>query len=149
MGLLNVDVDPIVTKQNIVPVQSGHERWLNIIANSEVIFFLPGGYGTQEELFSVLSSRQLQLITSRNPKRTLFFASCSYMIIERSLLFEAIIILNVAGYYDALLLMIERAVEDGFIGDYDAVDRLAVFVDDDAARKAAKNSNKDPDWGEG
>ena len=63
--------------------------------------------------------------------------------------FKAIIILNVAGYYDNLLAMIKRAVEDGFIGDYDAFYRLAVFVDEGAARRASEAPDKDVDWGKG
>ena len=40
-------------------------------------------------------------------------------------------------------------MEDGFIGEHDAFERLAVFVDESAAKQAAKNSGKDPDWGKG
>ena len=46
--------------------------------------------------------------------------------------------------------MLERAVEDGLVGDYDAFNRVAVFIDEDAARTAADgNPDKDIDWGKG
>ena len=56
---------------------------------------LPGGYGTYEELFEVLSFKQLGFHD------------------------KPVVLLNALGYWDPLLAMIERSFELGFIqGEY-------------------------------
>jgi uncharacterized protein (TIGR00730 family) len=58
---------------------------------SDAFLTLPGGFGTWEEFFEILTWSQLGI--QRKP--------CA--------------VLNVSGYYDALLAMAERAVADGFV----------------------------------
>ena len=58
---------------------------------ADAFITLPGGIGTFEEFFEVLTLRQL----GRHDK--------------------PIVLLNTAGYYDALAAMLDRAVEGGFM----------------------------------
>lgn len=60
---------------------------------------LPGGYGTIEELMEVLTLKQLNYHN------------------------DPIIIVNLSGYYDALLAQFKRCVRDGFTSP----DFLALF----------------------
>jgi hypothetical protein len=75
----------------LIEVTTMHERKLKMHELSDGILALPGGWGTMEELFEMMTWAQLGL----HPK--------------------PIGILNVAGFYDPLLLMIERMLQEGFI----------------------------------
>lgn len=70
-----------------------HERKAMMSDLSDAFVALPGGLGTFEELFEVLTWAQLGL--HRKP----------------------IGLLNVAGYFDPLVAMIERSITDGFCRD--------------------------------
>jgi uncharacterized protein (TIGR00730 family) len=72
-------------------VRSMHERKSVMAELSDAFLALPGGYGTWEELFEVLTWSQLG--------------------IQR----KACAILNVEGYYDPLLEMADKALSDGFL----------------------------------
>lgn len=72
-------------------VQTMHERKALMSDLSDAFIALPGGLGTFEELFEVATWSQLGL--QRKP--------CG--------------LVNVAGYYDGLLLQADRAVQDGFL----------------------------------
>jgi uncharacterized protein (TIGR00730 family) len=72
-------------------VGSMHERKFLMADLSDAFVALPGGFGTWEEYFEVLTWSQLG--------------------IQR----KACGLLNVDGYYDSLLAMVERATSDGFI----------------------------------
>jgi len=72
-------------------VGSMHERKFLMAELSDAFMALPGGYGTWEELFEMLTWSQLG--------------------IHR----KACAILNVNGYYDALLTMADKAVDEGFL----------------------------------
>ena len=97
-------------------VKSMHERKAVMAELSDAFLALPGGYGTWEELFEVLTWSQLG--------------------IQR----KACAILNVDGYYDPLLAMADKALSDGFLrgvhrnlllADVDPerlLDRLSDFV---------------------
>lgn len=80
---------PGLTELHIV--DSMHNRKATMIALSDAFIALPGGMGTLDELFETLTLSQL----GYQPK--------------------PIGILNVAGYYDPLLVMIEHAIEHGFV----------------------------------
>jgi uncharacterized protein (TIGR00730 family) len=77
---------------DLVVVQSMHERKARMAEASDAFIALPGGYGTFEEFCEVLTWSQLGL--HRKP--------CG--------------VLNVEGYYDPLLALFERAVQDRFLG---------------------------------
>lgn len=74
-------------------VGSMHERKLLMADLSDAFLTLPGGFGTWEEFFEILTWSQLGI--SRKP--------CA--------------LLNVNGYYDPLLTMADRAVTAGFVRD--------------------------------
>jgi len=72
-------------------VKTMHERKLLMVAESQAFIALPGGYGTLDELFEVLTWAQLRL--HQGP----------------------IGLLNVDGFFDSLLLFLDRLVADGFL----------------------------------
>lgn len=72
-------------------VESMHERKQLMSELSDAFVALPGGFGTFEEFFEIVTWVQLRLID----------APC--------------IIANVDGYYDALVALIDGAVANGFI----------------------------------
>ncbi len=74
-------------------VDSMHQRKQRLAEQADVFVALPGGYGTFEELFEILTWSQIGL--HRKP----------------------VGLLNTAGYYDPLLSMIEHALHEGFIYD--------------------------------
>ncbi|MQL85461.1 hypothetical protein Taro_017999 [Colocasia esculenta] len=68
-----------------------HQRKAEMSQHSDAFIALPGGYGTLEELLEVISWAQLGI--HRKP----------------------VGLLNVDGYYDSLLALIDSAVDEGFI----------------------------------
>jgi uncharacterized protein (TIGR00730 family) len=74
-------------------VSSMHERKSIMADLSDAFLCLPGGYGTWDEFFEVLTWSQLG--------------------IQR----KACGVLNVNGYYDPLLAMADKAVAEGFLRD--------------------------------
>ena len=72
-------------------VHSMHERKTLMADLADAFIALPGGYGTLEEFFEAVTWTQLGIHSK----------PCG--------------LLNVAGYYDTLLALLERAVADGFI----------------------------------
>jgi uncharacterized protein (TIGR00730 family) len=68
-----------------------HERKHQMAALADAFIALPGGYGTLDELCEVLGWAQLGIHA------------------------KPIVLLNVAGYYDRLLAMLDHAVQDGFL----------------------------------
>jgi uncharacterized protein (TIGR00730 family) len=88
-------------------VSSMHERKSVMADLSDAFVALPGGYGTWEELFEVLSWSQLG--------------------IQR----KACGLLNVNGYYDPLLELAGKAVSQGFLRE---VHRDLLLSDDDPER---------------
>lgn len=76
---------------NLHVVSSMHERKAKMAELSDAFIALPGGLGTLEELFEVLTWGQLGLHDK----------PCG--------------LLNVAGYYDHLLAFVDHAVGEGFL----------------------------------
>jgi uncharacterized protein (TIGR00730 family) len=92
-------------------VGSMHERKALMATLSDAFIALPGGFGTFEELCEVVTWTQLGL--HRKP--------CG--------------LLNVAGYYDGLIALFDRAVADGFIR---SENRRIVLADSDPAGLIAR-----------
>lgn len=68
-----------------------HTRKEQMAAMAHAAVTLPGGCGTLEELLEIVTWRQLGLFSGR------------------------IVIVNTAGYYDPLLAMLKRCVDEGFM----------------------------------
>ena len=75
----------------LVEVENMHERKKLMADLSDAVIALPGGCGTLEELLEIITWKQLGLYL--NP----------------------LVILNIKGYFDSLLAMLQRAVEENFM----------------------------------
>jgi uncharacterized protein (TIGR00730 family) len=90
----------------LVLVDGLHARKARMTAESDAFVALPGGFGTLDELFEALTWSQLGLHT------------------------RPLGLLNVAGFYDSLVTILERQVNDGFVTPADRA-RLVVESDPD------------------
>ncbi|KAJ4755563.1 Cytokinin riboside 5'-monophosphate phosphoribohydrolase [Rhynchospora pubera] len=79
------------TVGEIKKVADMHERKAEMAKNSDAFIALPGGYGTMEELLEIIAWLQLGIHN------------------------KPVGLLNVDGYYDSLLSLFDKAVEEGFI----------------------------------
>jgi len=95
-------------------VASMHERKALMADLADAFVALPGGYGTWDEFCEVLTWSQLGLHR------------------------KACALLNVDGYYDCLLTMANRAVEEGFLRD---VHRGLLLSDTDPASLLDRMNN--------
>lgn len=77
----------------LIIVDTMHERKLKMYERSDAVLVLPGGWGTMEEMFEVLTWGQLGMHT------------------------KPIGLLNVNGYYDPLKAMNSTMVQEGFLGE--------------------------------
>ena len=103
-------------------VRSMHERKALMADLADAFVAAPGGFGTFEELCEAVTWTQLGLHQKR----------CG--------------LLNVAGFYDPLLELIDRAVQDGFIRD---ASRQILVSESDPVRLLARLTPADsgePSW---
>jgi uncharacterized protein (TIGR00730 family) len=98
-------------------VDSMHARKAMMADLSDAFLTLPGGFGTWEEFFEILTWTQLGI--QRKP--------CA--------------LLNVNGYYDPLLQMADRAVAEGFVRD---TDRALLLAESDPARLLERLTRPSP-----
>lgn len=75
----------------LVVVGSMHERKMKMDQLADGVIALPGGYGTLEELFEMITWAQLGL--HKKP----------------------VGILNINGFFDPLMMQVEKMVQDGFL----------------------------------
>lgn len=75
----------------LIETETMHERKQLMAEMSDGVIALPGGCGTMEELLEIITWKQLGL----------------YL--------KPIIILNVQGFYDPLLEMLQRAIDGNFM----------------------------------
>lgn len=78
------------------------ERKVSMVDQSDAICILPGGFGTMDELFEVLTLRQLNLIKA------------------------PIIVVNIDGFYNTLEQFIYEMIGEGFVKPYQL--KLLSFV---------------------
>ncbi|MEI8084796.1 MAG: TIGR00730 family Rossman fold protein [Paludibacter sp.] len=74
-------------------VETMHERKEKMAMMADAVVALPGGCGTLEELLEVITWKRLGIFT------------------------KPIVIVNIEGYYDALISMLDRAVDERFMRD--------------------------------
>lgn len=91
-------------------VASMHERKQMMADRADAFVILPGGFGTLDEFFEILTWRQLGLHD------------------------KPVLLVNTNGYWDALLAMIDRLMSDGFAreehrGCFSAVGRVEDLTD--------------------
>ncbi|MEX1228844.1 MAG: TIGR00730 family Rossman fold protein [Planctomycetaceae bacterium] len=96
--VIGVIPDALATKELIHPsvadmrvVRTMHDRKALMAELADAFIALPGGYGTFEELFEAITWNQLGLHR------------------------KTIGLLNITGYFDPLIRMIDHAVQEGFI----------------------------------
>lgn len=77
----------------LILVDTMHERKEKMAMMADAVVALPGGCGTLEELLEVITWKRLGLFT------------------------KPIIIVNLDGYFDALITMLDRAVDEHFMRD--------------------------------
>jgi len=77
----------------LIVVETMHERKALMAEMADAVVALPGGCGTLEELLEAITWKQLGIMSS------------------------PIVILNTNGYYDPLIEMLHRAVEENFMRD--------------------------------
>ncbi|MFB2531173.1 TIGR00730 family Rossman fold protein [Paracoccus sp. p4-l81] len=100
----------------LVVTETMHERKKVMFKNADAVVVLPGGAGSLDELFEVLTWRQLRLHD------------------------KPVFLLNVAGYWNPLIALIDHTIAQGFAGadlrDYfTAVDDVPTLA---AALRAAR-----------
>lgn len=100
----------------LVVVPDMHARKKAMADRADAFLALPGGYGTLEELFEAVTWTQLNY--HRKPLG----------------------LLNVSGYYDALVAFLARAVSDGFVRELHAG---LIVVDHDAVRLLDRMAHAD------
>ncbi|AQG81455.1 TIGR00730 family Rossman fold protein [Spirosoma montaniterrae] len=72
-------------------VETMHERKFKMVQLARGVVALPGGYGTLDELFEILTWRQLKLYEG------------------------PVVLININGYYDLLLQQLDKCITDGFL----------------------------------
>jgi uncharacterized protein (TIGR00730 family) len=77
--------------QELIVVDTMHERKALMSERAAVYVILPGGFGTYEEFFEVLTWKQLRM--HRKP----------------------ILLVNLNGYYDPLLAQVDHAIAEGMV----------------------------------
>ena len=98
----------------LITVATMHERKLKMHELSDGIIAMPGGWGTMEELFEMLTWGQLGLHS------------------------KPVVLLNVNGYYDALKALCDNMVQEGFLNEYvNAMLLISESVDDLLEQMAA------------
>ena len=93
--------------QELHVVQTMHERKMLMAEHSDAFLALPGGIGTMEEIFEMWSWQQLGYHA------------------------KPVALLNVAGYYDALIRFVQDGLDRGFLSPEQ---HAALLVDDDLPR---------------
>ncbi|NIZ10652.1 TIGR00730 family Rossman fold protein [Pseudooceanicola sp. HF7] len=94
-----------------VVTETMHERKKVMFVNSDAVVVLPGGGGTLDEFFEVLTWRQLGLHA------------------------KPIVLINVEGYWDPLLTMLDHMVSQGFT-DRAVIESITAVGDAEGALRA-------------
>lgn len=102
-------------------VKDMHERKKRFLDGTDALVALPGGCGTLEELLEVITLKRLGLFV------------------------KPIIIVNLDGFYNPLIQMLERCVEERFM----APEHLQMWTVVSTSKEVLKAIDAAPDWDEG
>lgn len=102
----------------LIETETMHERKQLMAELSDGVIALPGGCGTMEELLEIITWKQLGL----------------YL--------KPIVILNIQGFYDPLLEMLERAIDGNFMRS----EHRAIFQVATSAQEAIDLLHTTPWW---
>ena len=102
----------------LIAVEDMHTRKQRMASMSDAIIALPGGCGTMEELLEVITWKQLGLYA--NP----------------------VVIFNVDGYFDPLIAMLHRAIDEQFMREQHA----ALWQVAQTAEEAIELIYTQPQW---
>ena len=99
------DFEDIFPCDNTVMVDTMSERKTLMEKHADIFLIAPGGVGTMDEFFQVLTLKYLQRISA------------------------PIVVLNIGGFYDALLALMQSLIDQGAVSDsiyklYDVVDSV-------------------------
>ena len=121
--LFDKDVVQAKNITQLIIVKSMSERKQLLEKSADAFVAMPGGFGTMDELFELLTDTQI----GQHHK--------------------PVAILNVAGYYDLLIQQLDRFVADGFLRPFHR-DLLLIANDvDDLFEKFRNYQNtNDPEW---
>ncbi|KDP43483.1 hypothetical protein JCGZ_16770 [Jatropha curcas] len=100
-----------------ITVADMHQRKAEMSRHADAFIALPGGYGTLEELMEIIAWAQLGIHD------------------------KPVGLLNVDGYYNSLLALFDKGVEEGFIND---TARHIVVIADTAAELIKKMEEYEP-----
>ena len=89
MSLKNIESEH-ASLSEIIMVESMHERKRIMFERCEAIVVLPGGFGTMDEMFEIITWKQLHFHT------------------------KPIVIFNHQGYWDPLVTLMESMINQGF-----------------------------------
>lgn len=107
----------------LIVVKSMHERKIKMDELSDASITLPGGFGTMDELFEMLTWAQLGL--HKKP----------------------VALLNANGYYDAIISLLERMTKDGLLKN---ANKQILLADDNMQalfeKMKAYQANDVPKW---
>jgi uncharacterized protein (TIGR00730 family) len=79
------------TLTELIVVEDMHQRKMMMFDRSQAFAILPGGLGTLDEAFEMLTWKQLGLHS------------------------KPIVVANIGGYWDGLLALVDKGVDEGFI----------------------------------
>lgn len=100
---------------NFVITETMHERKKVMFMNADAVVVLPGGAGSLDEFFETLTWRQLGLHS------------------------KPIILLNVDGFWDPLVALLDHVVAKGFAGD-NVLSFVTVVADVDALETVLRDA---------
>ena len=103
---------------NMLVTDTMHQRKHVLVQNVEAVVALPGSSGTLEELVEVISMKKLGLFT------------------------KPIIIVNTNGFYDPLVLFMQRMAQENFMRR----EHLATFTVVEHAGQVVKALRDEPEW---
>ena len=102
--------------KNLVVVKSLHKRKLLMIKKADIFLILPGGFGTLDELFEILTLNQLNIYN------------------------KPVFIFNISNYWKNLKLLLKNMNKEGFL-DIDDIKNILWVDDSEELLKEIKKVN--------